>query len=90
MTTRTQTQNTETLHILARMDQLTAIADLRRAQASDWHVSAIGGAGMNYLNSDELRELHELRMKLPTFAQERKEAQARIKARLEKRRGLNA
>ncbi len=86
----TYAQNPEYAHILTRMDQLTAIADLRKAQASDTHVRLMGGAGINYLYPEELRELNELRLKLPTYGQERKEAQDRIRERLQKRRGLYA
>ena len=84
-------QSNDQSEIAKRIDELGAIADKRKSEASDWHVALTGGAGVAYLNPDELAELHELKLKLPTFAQLRGEAKQRIEQRIrgvETARGL--
>lgn len=46
------------------------------------------GAGVDWLSSEERAKYHELRMQLPTFAEERTAAEDRIKARIAARKAL--
>lgn len=64
--------------IEARIQAISEIADQRIAQASDEFVGLMGGAGVMFLNAQERAELHQLKMLLPTCAQLRQEAKARL------------
>lgn len=61
-----------------RIDELTSIAKARMDQSSSWFVSAVGGAGIKFLNASEKDELHELKLLLPSYAQLRMEASRRL------------
>jgi hypothetical protein len=73
----------DTNSITLRMNQISDAASARMANASmspDGHWS-----GHSFMTKDEIAEFHELRQKLPTFAQLRSEAQTRLKEKLAKR-----
>ena len=67
--------------IEARIQAISKIADQRIAQASDEFVGLMGGAGVMFLDAQERSELHQLKMLLPTCAQLRQEAKARLSNR---------
>lgn len=64
--------------IEARIQAISEIAEQRIAQASDEFVGLMGGAGIVFLDAQERAELHHLKMLLPTCAQLRQEAKARL------------
>ncbi|RGE41323.1 hypothetical protein DZC30_18615 [Comamonas testosteroni] len=75
--------------VVTRIDQLSAIADERKRLASDEFVGLYGGAGIAFLTREEQNELHELKLQLPTYAQLRSEAKARLMQRVSSsRRGM--
>ena len=61
-----------------RLDALSEIANQRIAQASDEFVALMGGSGVMFLDATERAELHQLKLLLPTNAQLRQEAKARL------------
>lgn len=69
-----------------RIDEIGAIARVRMLQCDPITVAARGGAEVDYMTADELREIHELKMSLPTFGEMREAARERIKARIAERR----
>lgn len=74
-----------------RIDEISAIGEARKREASDWFVALHGGATVDYLTQEEKTELHNLKLKLPTFSQLRHEARERLKVRIATRkRGLKA
>lgn len=68
-----------------RIDEISALGEARKREAADWFVALSGGATVSFLNSEELKELHELKLKLPTFGQLRSEARERLKLRIASR-----
>ncbi len=72
--------------IIARIDAISAIAEARRPDGSSCMVSAMGGATIDFMTSEERAEVHALKMQLPTFAEEREAARARVAARIAARR----
>ena len=87
--THLETYHPELTPLLRRIDQLREIADKRKSLASDQFVGLCGGAGIEFLTREERQELHELKLKLPTFSQLRSEAKTRLLQRITSgRRGL--
>jgi hypothetical protein len=72
--------------IIQRIDALTAAAEARRPTGPSCVFSAMGGATIDLMTSEERAELHSLKLQLPTFAEEREAARARIAARIAARR----
>ena len=74
-----------TAEIDAELSELAVIADGRRAEAwakGSCVAAARGGAGMDYLTQDEIGRMHELKLALPSYADEAIAAKERIAKRL--------
>ena len=82
-----QTQKPTEQEIIARLDVIGSIARERMLQCDNAVVASRGGAEVDYMTRDELREFSELKMMLPTFAELRESARERIKARIAARKG---
>lgn len=70
----------------ARIDEIGAVARSRMMQCDPITVAARGGAEVDYMTPDELREMHELKMSLPTFGELREAARLRIQSRIAARK----
>lgn len=70
--------------IIARMDELGALAETRMNQAP--HNPHLQYAGILWMTQEEATEFLELRLMLPSQGQQRKEAKLRIKEKIEKRK----
>ncbi len=78
------------VEIELRIDALSDIAAQRMKEASPEFASLMGGASVAFLTRDEAEDLHQLKLKLPTFAELRYEAKERIRERIiARRRGMN-
>lgn len=76
--------------VLQRIDEISALARERAQACSPTFVSALGGAGMDFLSSRECHQLHLLKLQLPTQEQMRTQAQERIAARIAARKAARA
>ena len=72
--------------IHARLDELTAIARSRQLASDGMFAATVGGAEIDWMTADEREERHQLMLELPTFAELREAARARIQARIGERR----
>ena len=70
--------------IIARMDELGALAEARMNQAP--HNPHLQYAGILWMAEEEASEFLELRLMLPSAGQQREEAKLRIKHKIEKRK----
>ena len=70
--------------IIARMDELGALAESRMNQAP--HNPHLQYAGILWMNQEEASEFLSLRLMLPSHHQQREEAKLRIKEKIEKRK----
>lgn len=70
--------------IIARMDELGALAEARMNQAP--HNPHLQYAGILWMTQEEATEFLELRLMLPSAGQQREEAKLRIKEKIEKRK----
>jgi hypothetical protein len=87
MSVQTSTAAAQSLEmVLQRIDEISALGEARKRDASDWFVALHGGATVDFLTQEELAEMHTLKMKLPTFTQLRLEASERLKARIASRK----
>ena len=76
-----------TEEIVARIDAVGAIARARMQQCDPITNAARGGAEVDYMTPEELQEMHDLKMALPTFGEMRDAARERIKAKIAARKG---
>lgn len=81
-----QTPKPTEQEIIARLDVIGSIARERMLQCDNAFVASRGGAEVDYMTREELREFSELKMMLPTFAELREAALERISLRIAKRR----
>lgn len=72
--------------IVARIDAIGAIARARMQQCDPITNAARGGAEVDYMTPEELQEMHDLKMALPTFGEMRDAARKRIKAKIAARK----
>lgn len=72
--------------INARLDHLSDLARERMSECSSDLTTVMGGAAIDFMSSDERAEWHQLQLSLPSFADLRAAAQARIKQRIALRR----
>lgn len=70
--------------IIARMDELGALAEARMNQAP--HNPHLQYAGILWMTQEEATELLSLRLMLPSQGHQREEAKRRIKEKIEKRK----
>lgn len=75
-------QSLEEVH--QRIDEICYEADLRRKRANA--ELAVMAGGMAFLTAQESVELHRLKLMLPTFAEQREAAAARVRERIANRR----
>lgn len=85
-----QEQATAIRLVHQRLEELTRLATMRAGEAPDWFVSLNGGAGMAFLNPNELSELELLKQKLPSSGLLRLQAKARIAKRIAQRRSMKS
>lgn len=76
----------EISQIHARLEELTEIAKKRMKECSADLVATVGGAEINFMTHEELLERHELMLMMPTYAELREEARARIRDRIAERK----
>lgn len=69
-----------------RIDALSERAKARMAQCDPTFSTAMGGAPIDFMTQDERAELHRLTLQLPSFAELRAQARARIAERIAARR----
>ena len=74
--------------IIARMDELGALAESRINQAP--HNPHLQYAGILWMTQEEVSEMLELRLMLPSAGQRREEAKLRIKEKIQKRKSKRA
>lgn len=72
--------------ILERLEDLTQSARKRKARCDGMFAATLGGAEIDFMTPDELRERHALLLQLPTSAEEREAARFRIQARIAERK----
>jgi len=72
--------------IHVRLDELTAIARSRQLASDGMFSATVGGADIDFMTPEEREERHRLMLLLPTFAEDRAAASARIRARIAERR----
>jgi hypothetical protein len=65
-----------------RIDELSELADERRRECGSQLATLMGDASIDFLDRAERQELHELQLQLPTFAELREQASARIRQRI--------
>ena len=84
-----QTPKPTEQEIVARIDAIGAIARARMQQCDPITNAARGGGGaeVDYMTPEELQEMHDLKMALPTFGEMRDAARKRIKAKIAARKG---
>lgn len=68
--------------INARLDAQTRAAHERMCASSPTLTGAVGGAEVAFMTSDEMAERHYLMSLLPSFAELREEARARVRQRV--------
>lgn len=73
-----------------RIDELSELADQRMRQCDSQLSTLMGGASIDFLDRAERQELHELKLQLPTFAELREQASARIRQRIADRKAKAA
>lgn len=73
--------------IIARMDELGALAESRMNQAP--HNPHLQYAGILWMTQEEASEFLSLRLMLPSQGQQREEAKLRIKEKIEERKAEN-
>ena len=83
-----QTYAVKVLHarIHARLDELTQLATERQRCCDGIFAATMGGAAIDFMTPEELRERHELLLQLPSQAEEREAAQLRIQVRIAERK----
>lgn len=69
-----------------RIDELSELADERRRECGSQLATLMGDASIDFLDRAERQELHELQLQLPTFAELREQASARIRQRIADRK----
>lgn len=72
--------------IVIRIDAIGAIARARMQQCDPITNAARGVAEVDYMTPEELQEMHDLKMALPTFGEMRDAARERIKAKIAARK----
>lgn len=72
--------------INARLDHLSAISRERMLECSSDLTGAMGGAEVDFMSPDERAERHQLLLSLPSFAELRAAARARVEQRIALRR----
>lgn len=73
-------------HIRARLDELTQLARERQSRCDGVFAATVGGAGIDFMTTEELQERHQLLLQMPTSAEGRDEARLRIQARIAERK----
>lgn len=82
----------ERARICERLGDLTQLARERQGRCDGIFAATVGGAGIDFMTTEELQERHELMLQMPTAAEERDAARLRIQARIAERkarRGLH-
>ena len=72
--------------ILERLEDLTQRARKRKARCDGMFAATVGGAEIDFMTPEELRERHALLLQLPTSGEEREAARFRIQARIAARK----
>lgn len=81
-----QTPKPTEQEIVARIDEIGAVARARMLQSDPITFASRGGAEVDFMTPEELAELHALKMALPTFGEMREAARERIKAKIAARK----
>lgn len=72
--------------ILERLEELTQRARKRKGRCDGMFSATLGGAEIDFMTPEELRERHALLQQLPTSADEREASRFRIQARIAERK----